>query len=135
MKREASDANRARTVVGVEDNQANLELLRETLTGAGYRFVGFSSGIDMLDELPSLHPALILLDIQMPRLDGFEACRRIRASPNGKTVPIVFLTMRRTPEDVRTGLAAGANDFMVKPISRDRLLERVAKWTSRGPEG
>jgi CheY-like chemotaxis protein len=122
--------NRFKTVIVAEDNPANLALLEEMIGGAGYKILGCRNGRECLDALDRVRPALILLDIQMPLLNGLDTCKAIRARADGRTVPIVFLTNRRTPEDVRAGLAAGATDFMPKPVSRDRLLERVRDWTS-----
>ena len=76
-------------------------------------------------------PKVILLDIQMPEMDGFETCRRLRGMFLLKTVPVAFLTARKSSEDVREGLAAGGNDFIVKPFDPEKLLARVDHWMGR----
>jgi DNA-binding response OmpR family regulator len=76
-------------------------------------------------------PKLILLDVQMPEMDGFETCRRLRGMFLIKTVPVAFLTARKSPEDVRMGLSAGGNDFIVKPFDPEKLLGRVDHWMGR----
>ena len=119
------------TVLCAEDNQANLLLLQEIITGAGYRFIGCTNGQDCVDKAATLHADIVFLDIQMPVMNGFDTCRVLRREPMTRDVPIVFLTNRRTPDDVRAGLGAGGTDFMVKPVGRDQLLARIAKWVGR----
>jgi len=77
-------------------------------------------------------PRVILLDIQMPEMDGFETCRRLRTIPELSRVPILFLTVERTPQALRSGLDAGGNDFILKPVEKAKLLERVNRWSARG---
>ena len=67
----------------------------------------------------------------MPDMDGFEVCRRLRAVPEGRVIPVAFLTALKTRDDVRAGIAAGGNDFILKPIDRAKLLERVSVWSNR----
>jgi DNA-binding response OmpR family regulator len=81
--------------------------------------------------LTRVTPRLILLDIQMPEMDGLETCRRIRAIRELAQVPVAFLTASKSAEDVRAGLAAGGNDFIVKPFDIQKLLLRVEHWTTR----
>jgi CheY-like chemotaxis protein len=123
--------NRSKIVYGVDDNPANLKFLEETLTEAGYTFVGFSGGLDCVSAIFRAPPKLILLDVQMPVIDGFETCRRLRALPEGRAIPVAFLTGMKTREYVRAGVMAGGNDFIIKPFDRLKLLERVQMWTSR----
>ncbi len=123
--------NRSKIVYGIDDNQVNLAFLKETLTAAGYSFVGHSSGADCISIIFRVPPKLILLDVQRPVMDGFETCRRLRALPEGRSIPVAFLTALKRREDVRAGIAAGGNDFIIKPFDRTRLLERVKHWTNR----
>jgi DNA-binding response OmpR family regulator len=123
--------NKSKIVYGVDDNMANLSYLQETLTEAGYPFVGFTKGLDCISAIFRVPPKLILLDVQMPMIDGFETCRRLRALPEGRTIPVAFLTGLKTREYVRAGVMAGGNDFIIKPFDKEKLLERVAMWTSR----
>ncbi len=122
---------RHKVVLGVDDERSNLAFLNMVLTGAGYTFVGVESGEQCLSVVTVARPRLILLDIQMPGLNGIETCRRLRALPELKNVPIAFLTARKLREDVREGIAVGGNDFIVKPCAPKTLLERVGYWTSR----
>jgi two-component system, OmpR family, response regulator len=121
---------KSKVIIGVDDTPANLAILRATLVGAGYSFIGVDSGEECLRLVLCASPRLILLDIQMPGLDGLETCRRLRAIQEMTTVPIAFLTSRRTPIDVRMGMAAGGNDFIVKPFQATSLLDRVRHWST-----
>jgi DNA-binding response OmpR family regulator len=93
--------------------------------------MGAASGPELLALSLRVVPRLILLDIQMPEMDGFETCRRLRANRDLVRVPIAFLTGRKTFEDVAEGLSSGGNDFILKPFKVRHLLGRVEHWTSR----
>jgi two-component system OmpR family response regulator len=134
MEDDSIAKNRSKIVIGVDDNPANLAFLKTTISAAGYSFVGLSGGAECLSIVLRFPPRLILLDIQMPGMDGFETCRRLRGMAETRNVPIAFLTGRRTREDVQQGLAAGGNDFIIKPFDREHLLARVQMWTGRRVE-
>jgi CheY-like chemotaxis protein len=121
----------SKVVIGVDDAPENLFMLQATLKHAGYSFLGAKSGFECLTLVSRVIPRLILLDIEMPDLDGFETCRKLRANPELRHVPIAFLTARKTPADVNAGLAVGGNDFIVKPFDQAKLLDRVRHWTTR----
>lgn len=121
----------SKVVIGVDDAPENLFMLQSTLKAADYTFFGMRSGQECLALLSRVTPRLILLDIEMPDMDGFETCRRLRTNPALRQVPVAFLTARNSPEDVRVGVAAGGNDFIVKPFDPVKLLERVRYWTGR----
>jgi CheY-like chemotaxis protein len=124
-------ANRTKLVLGVDDLPGHLRLLQQCVMSAGYTFVGAASGLECLRIVARIEPRLILLDVQMPELDGFETCRRLRADIAFAHVPIVFLTACNAPDDVKRGLEVGGNDFILKPVAIQRLVERVNYWTSR----
>jgi two-component system, OmpR family, response regulator len=121
----------SKLVVAADDTKENLLLEKAFLEAAGYRFLGVPSGAECIALVTRVKPRLIMLDIQMPDMDGIETCRRIRAIPDLRKIPIAFVTVCKTANDVRAGMAAGGNDFIVKPFNRERLIERVAYWTSR----
>ncbi len=127
----ANASNRNKIVVGVDDLPQHLRLLRQCILSGGFTFVGVPSGVECLTLVSRIEPRLVLLDVQMPDLDGFETCRRLRADMRLSHVPIAFLTSRNSPDDVKRGLACGGNDFILKPVSLARLMERVNHWTSR----
>ncbi|OII70337.1 response regulator transcription factor [Streptomyces sp. CC77] len=110
-------------ILVVDDEPAVREALRRSLAFEGYAADVAVDGLDALDKLAAHAPDLVVLDIQMPRMDGLTAARRIRAS--GSTVPILMLTARDTVGDRVTGLDAGADDYLVKPFELDELFARV----------
>jgi two-component system OmpR family response regulator len=121
---------KSKIIVGVDDDADNLALQSRVVCDAGYTFFGVPSGTDCLALLHRVRPRLVLLDIHMAEMDGFEVCRRMRADAGSKYVPVVFLTARKTTEDVRAGVAAGGNDFIVKPFSPEHLQSRIAHWVN-----
>jgi CheY-like chemotaxis protein len=123
--------NRHRIIIGVDDSPEILGLLKLVLIDAGYHFFGCASGTECLQLVTRVAPRLILMDIEMPHMDGFKTCRGLRNMMPLDSVPIAFITVRKTREDVRQGLLAGGNDFISKPFQRDRLLERAQHWTTR----
>ncbi|HEX4404912.1 MAG TPA: hybrid sensor histidine kinase/response regulator [Polyangia bacterium] len=113
------------TVLVVDDNFQNREVAEGHLVGAGYQAVQAESGEQALEILKTQRPDLILLDVLMPGLDGFETCRRMRALPGGKNIPILFLTALGDLGTHKAALDSGADDFLTKPINRTELLIRV----------
>jgi CheY-like chemotaxis protein len=122
-----------KTVVVVDDAPENLAFIRACLSGAGYAVFAAKSGEECLALLTRIRPRVILLDVQMPGLDGFETCRRIRTRPELAAVPIAFLTTRGAVWDVQEGMVAGGNDFITKPVARQKLLDRVQYWATHRP--
>ncbi|MER6450017.1 DNA-binding response regulator [Streptomyces venezuelae] len=110
-------------ILVVDDEPAVREALRRSLAFEGYAVQTAVDGLDALDKAASYSPDLIVLDIQMPRMDGLTAARRLRAS--GSVTPILMLTARDTVGDRVTGLDAGADDYLVKPFELDELFARV----------
>ncbi|MFF4449123.1 response regulator transcription factor [Streptomyces sp. NPDC001502] len=110
-------------ILVVDDEPAVREALRRSLAFEGYAVQTAVDGLDALDRAASYAPDLIVLDIQMPRMDGLTAARRLRAS--GSVTPILMLTARDTVGDRVTGLDAGADDYLVKPFELDELFARV----------
>lgn len=128
-----SDHRRSKIILAVDDAEENLQILRSVITSAGYSFIGVSGGPECLNLAWRLRPSLVLLDVQMPEMTGFEVCRRLRAGREYTGVPIVFLTASKTVEDVQAGIAAGGNDFIIKPFDAQMLIGRIHHWTS--PQG
>jgi CheY-like chemotaxis protein len=123
-------ANPTKTVLAVDDAPENLAFIRACLASAGYTVFTAKSGEECLTLLTRVVPRLILLDVQMPGIDGFETCRLVRKRKDLTGVPIAFLTARKGAEDVKECVAAGGNDFIVKPFNRQKLLDRVGHWTT-----
>ncbi|MBT2539392.1 response regulator transcription factor [Streptomyces sp. ISL-44] len=110
-------------ILVVDDEPAVREALRRSLAFEGYAVQTAVDGLDALDRAASYAPDLIVLDIQMPRMDGLTAARRLRAA--GSVTPVLMLTARDTVGDRVTGLDAGADDYLVKPFELDELFARV----------
>lgn len=128
---QSKDRRQSKIVLAVDDSAETLALLKAAITSAGYTFLGAQSGKECLDLIARVQPRLILLDLQMPEINGFEVCRQLRATRNARDVPIAFLTASKTVEDVRAGVGVGGNDFIIKPPDLEKLLGRIAHWTSR----
>lgn len=109
----------------VDDNPANLRVLFEALQGAGYKISLAHSGEMALDVARRLHPDLLLLDITMPGIDGFEVCRRLRESGETRDAAVIFLTASTDPQTKVAGLGLGAVDYVTKPINVDEVLARI----------
>ncbi|MGW0395211.1 response regulator transcription factor [Streptomyces sp. NPDC003042] len=119
----AEPEGRGARILVVDDEPAVREALRRSLAFEGYGTRTAVDGLDALDQAAAYDPDLIVLDIQMPRMDGLTAARRLRAA--GSVTPILMLTARDTVGDRVTGLDAGADDYLVKPFELDELFARV----------
>ncbi|RII13895.1 Response regulator MprA [Streptomyces sp. YIM 130001] len=118
----AEDARDPRILI-VDDEPAVREALQRSLAFEGYGTAVAEDGFEALEKFASYQPDLLILDIQMPRMDGLTAARRLRAT--GSTTPILMLTARDTVGDRVTGLDAGADDYLVKPFELDELFARI----------
>ena len=114
-------------VLAADDNPNNLRLLEAIIDSQGYTFFGARSGHECLAWAARLPPSLVILDVEMPDMDGYETCRRLRANEGTRRTPVAFFTAHRRNEDLRLGLAAGGNDFLLKPIDPAKLLSRVER--------
>jgi class 3 adenylate cyclase/CheY-like chemotaxis protein len=110
--------------LAVDDIPQNLKVLDAILTPRGYRVITASSGAEALAKVASEHPDLLLLDIVMPGMTGYDVCRTLRASPETRMLPIVMVTASEHAEKVRA-IEAGADDFIAKPVDSHELLARV----------
>jgi adenylate cyclase len=111
-------------ILVVDDIPRNVRLLAAVLTGAGYEVASAGSGAEAIETVARDAPDLVLLDIRMPDIDGYEVCRRLRADPAAQFLPIVMVTSAEDEERV-AALEAGADDFVAKPFNNDELLARV----------
>jgi hemerythrin len=112
------------SILIVDDADDNIQLLREWLQPS-YRVLQANSGAEALRLVAETPPDLLLLDVQMPEMDGFETCRQLKENPDTKSIPVIFITANRKMENELRGLELGAVDFLTKPISRPILLMRV----------
>jgi two-component system alkaline phosphatase synthesis response regulator PhoP len=113
-------------ILVVEDDGDIQELLEYTLTGAGYDVDVAETGEEGLDLVTENGPALVLLDLMLPGLDGIEVCRRIKSAPATETLPVIILTAKGEEDDVIAGFKAGADDYITKPFSPKVVSARVA---------
>lgn len=109
----------------VDDTPENIQVLSAILKKKGYQISVATDGRHALDVLTHVHADLILLDVMMPEMDGFETCAHIKASPEWRDIPIIFLTARIETEDIVRGFELGAVDYVAKPFSPPELLARV----------
>ncbi len=116
--------NKSKLLV-VDDTPANLEFITEALSSAGYQVTIAISGDRALNRLKTYTPDLILLDVQMPGIDGFETCRQIKENPNLADIPIIFITALSDPESIARGFSLGAVDYINKPFQEAELFARV----------
>lgn len=113
------------TILIVDDTPANLGVLVETLGSAGYQLMVAEDGDEALAQTAKTQPDLILLDVMMPGMDGFETCRRLRAQPHTQDVPVLFMTALNETADKVKAFAAGGVDYITKPIEHEEALARV----------
>jgi putative two-component system response regulator len=114
-----------KTILVVDDNAHNVELLTAMMQTEGYEVVAAADGLKALAQVAASPPDLILLDIMMPKLDGYEVCRRLKQEASTRLIPIVLLTALAAEEARIRGIEAGADDLIAKPFSRTELRARV----------
>src|SRR6266478_472689 len=115
----------SKRILVVEDEEDNRRILRDLLTGADYEMMEAENGEEALAAVARQRPDLILMDIQLPILDGYEATRRLKADPILKDVPIIALTSYALSGDEEKARAAGCDDFVPKPYSPRQLLAKI----------
>lgn len=109
----------------VDDNSASLDVLFNLLGSTGFELAAAVSGEMALEQIARDVPALILLDVQLPGIDGYEVCRRLKANPDTNRVPVIFMTAQTDVESRLRGLSLGAVDYVTKPFQQEELLTRV----------
>jgi DNA-binding response OmpR family regulator len=108
-----------------EDERDIRDLITFTLRFAGHEVIATVNGQEAYDKAQEVVPDLILLDVRMPRMTGYEACIKIKEVESLKDIPVVFLSAKGQESEVQTGLDAGAVDYVLKPFSPDQLTQRV----------
>lgn len=112
-------------ILVVEDNPASLEIMQVRLEANKYKVIAATDGVDGLAKAEEHLPDLILLDIMMPKMDGLEVCRRIKNNPEMPFIPIIMVTAKSDTEDIITGLNAGGDEYLAKPVDHGSLVARV----------
>jgi DNA-binding response OmpR family regulator len=108
-----------------EDERDIRDLVSFTLQFAGYQVIAAADGQEAVELAIREQPDMILMDVRMPRLSGYEACKRIKAEPSLVDVPVVFLSAKGQDSEIRLGLEAGAQEYVVKPFAPAELVEKV----------
>jgi two-component system alkaline phosphatase synthesis response regulator PhoP len=114
-----------------EDERDIRELITFTLRFSGYEVVQAIDGADAVEKAAAEMPDLILMDVRMPRMTGYEACKLLKANPALENIPVVFLSAKGQEAEVRTGLEVGASEYILKPFAPDQLAARVRELLAR----
>ena len=121
---------KTKTVLIVEDNELNMKLFHDLLDAHGYRILQTKDGMEALDIAREHHPDLILMDIQLPVLDGYAATRQLKAEPTLRDIPIIVITSYALSGDEGKARAAGCDDYVTKPFSPRQLLAKIRSYLS-----
>ena len=108
-----------------EDERDIRDLVAFTLRFAGHEVFAAANGEEALEMAPKVNPDLILMDVRMPRMTGYEACKAMKANLDLKDIPVVFLTARGQENEIQQGLEAGAEKYLLKPFAPDQLTAQV----------
>jgi len=121
----------AKRVLVVDDDRVIQQLLEVNLQLEGYDVVATASdGREALDKIAELKPDLVILDVMMPKMDGLEVCRHLKADPKLASIPVILLSARAQDLDIREGIEIGANAYLTKPFDPVELLEVVGRLLS-----
>jgi len=119
---------RRKTILIVDDESIMVSVLQRHISNAGYDFDVASNGQEALDKINKTAPALVLLDLMMPGINGFETCRRIRANENTKKLPVIIVTALHSESDSSDAAGCGANEFLTKPVDGTLLAKRLRHY-------
>ncbi|NCO51236.1 MAG: response regulator [Deltaproteobacteria bacterium] len=117
----------------VEDEESLLKLESILLTTKGYLVQGVSTGLAALEAVNEELPDLILLDVMLPKMDGFEVCARLKSDPVTRDIPIILLTAKKTPEDLTRGAEVGADQYITKPFKSAMVIDVIEQLLTRKP--
>ena len=124
MARATSDLTGS-SILAVDDKPANLDVIVEILEAAGFRVSVATTGEKAIQVASQTKLDLILLDVMMPGIDGYETCRQLKACEETADVPVIFLTARNDAQAIRQGFESGGEDFVTKPFGQEELLARI----------
>jgi twitching motility two-component system response regulator PilH len=116
-----------KTILVVDDSPTQLKLMTDPLAGKGFNVVTAVDGEEALEKAASLHPDLILLDVILPKKNGFQVCRQLRTSPGTKDIKIILVTSKTQSTDKFWGLKQGADEYITKPFENTELMAAVSK--------
>jgi two-component system alkaline phosphatase synthesis response regulator PhoP len=112
-------------VLAVDDNVDTILILSAVLEKEGYHVITARDGLEAIEKVQSDLPALILLDLMMPKMNGFDVCRAIKGNPKTSHIPILMLTAKTDPSSRKQGLALGANEYLTKPLNPKEILTKI----------
>lgn len=112
-------------ILVVEDEESLLKLESILFTSKGYQVTGVRGGVDALRSISQERPDLVVLDIMLPDMDGFEVCRSIKEDPETRSIPVVMLTAKKSSRDLEAGRVAGADAYITKPFKSVKVLEVI----------
>ena len=115
----------------VEDEESLLKLESILLSSKGYSVTGVMDGKSALEEIRARKPDLVVLDIMLPELDGFEVCKRIKENPETAAIPVVMLTAKKNSQDYARGMQVGADAYITKPFKSAQVIELIQGLLSR----
>ncbi len=115
-------------ILVVEDQEDNRQILRDLLSTTDYEMIEAENGQEALDAMVRKRPDLILMDIQLPVMDGYEATRRIKANPDWQSIPVIVVTSYALSGDAEKARAAGCDDYVTKPYSPRQLLAKIREF-------
>ena len=114
-----------------EDEHDIRELITFTLKFAGYEVVAVKDGQEAVEKIPEEMPDMILMDVRMPRMTGYEACRLVKAEEATKDIPLIFLSAKGQDAEVEEGLDAGATEYLLKPFAPNELIDKIKEVMDR----
>jgi DNA-binding response OmpR family regulator len=130
-----SDVPPRRSAIIVDDDRDTREMLAMALEIEGYDVTLAANGVKLISSLHVHRPDILLLDVNMSWIDGFELCRAVRRNEQFRTLPVLFVSARKTRSDVEAGLASGADGYFTKPIDFDALLGRMRELVEQRAGG
>lgn len=120
----------SKRIMIVDDDAVILELFKDVLENRGYQVVVFTRGWEALQAVSRDKPDLVILDIMMPRVNGYEVCQILKENPNTKNIPVIFLSALSHQEALRRAAEGGADDYLLKPCLPDKLIKHVERHLS-----
>lgn len=125
MKQDQKDREQVYKILVVDDNEENVAILEARLQSRNYNTIAAYDGFEALKKTEEEMPDLILLDVMMPKMDGFEVCKRLKVNPTTRMIPVIMVTAKADAEDIARGLEIGADDYLTKPYHQMELMARV----------
>ena len=119
-------------ILVVDDEIHIIKIIAYKMRSAGYEVVSARDGVEALEQVRAGRPDLVLLDVMMPRMDGFQTLEALKADPATRDIPVFLLTVKSKDTDRQRGYQLGAEDYLTKPFSPNKLLERVDQALKRG---